>query len=423
MVWYGVEPMVPADPARAIGLATIAKIPMVHQFIARRLVDDAVAKGEKGDLRPLVAALNDASEELQLDFLKGAREGLRGRKSMKMPDGWPALYGRLAKSENAAIREHVIVLALIFGDPQALADLRKSAITTSASAKERQTALEALIEKRVPDLAPVLLDLLADKAVRRTVLRGLGSLPHEATPQRVLAVYSDLTGEEKHDAVATLASRKEYALALLNAVEKKTVARTDITAYTARQIFSMNDKQVTERLHQVWGDVRDATADKQKQIARYKAFLTPGYLQRADLGNGRLVFSKTCQQCHKLYGEGGTIGPDLTGANRSELDYLLLNIIDPSAEVAQDYRMSIVATQDGRLITGIITERSPNRLILQTATEKIVIAKEDVDTIKDSPVSMMPEGQLDPLSKEQVRDLIAYLAGKTQVPLPASGKQ
>src|SRR5262249_11738905 len=120
----------------------------------------------------------------------------------------------------------------------------------------------------------------------------------------------------------------------------------------------------------------------------------------------------------KLYGEGGTIGPDLTGSNRAELDYLLLNIIDPSAEVAQEYRMSIVATQDGRVITGIIVERSPNRLIVQTATEKVIMAREDGDTIKDSPVSMMPEGQLDPLTKEQVRDLIGYLAGKTQVPLP-----
>src|SRR5262249_43813865 len=123
-----------------------------------------------------------------------------------------------------------------------------------------------------------------------------------------------------------------------------------------------------------------------------------------------------------LFGEGNTIGPDLTGYNRAELDYLLVKIIDPSSQVAKDYHMSIVATQDGRVLTGIVVERSPTRLILQTATERIVLAKDDVETVKDSPLSIMPEGQLDALSKEQVRDLIGYLSGKTQVPLPA-GKQ
>lgn len=421
MYWYGIEAMVPADPGRAVPLAAATRLPLVRQFIARRVAEDAVAKGEKGDLAPLINVLPKTSEEVQLDLLKGAREGLRGRKNMKMPEGWTDVYTKLSRSDNAALREHGVMLALVFGDPQALADLRKTALTVSAPSKDRLAAVEALIEKRVPDLAPVLQDLLADKVMRSAALRGLGSMPHKATPQKVLAIYGQLTGEEKHDAVATLASRKEYALELLTAVEKKAVPRTDLTAYVARQIYSLNDRQVTERLRQVWGEVRDATPQKQQHIARYKTLLTAAFLKKADLGNGRLIFSKTCQQCHKLYGEGGTIGPDLTGSNRAELDYLLLNIIDPSAEVAQDYRMSIVATQDGRVITGIVVERSPSRYVLQTATEKIVVSKEDVESIKESPISMMPEGQLDSLTKEQVRDLIAYLAGKTQVPLPKDG--
>ena len=115
---------------------------------------------------------------------------------------------------------------------------------------------------------------------------------------------------------------------------------------------------MTERLKQVWGDVRETAAEKQKQLARYKALLTPAVLKKANLANGRLLFSKTCQQCHKLFGEGGTIGPDLTGSNRANLDYLLSNLIDPSAEVGRDYRMSVVRTADGRVITGIIVERT-----------------------------------------------------------------
>ncbi len=205
---------------------------------------------------------------------------------------------------------------------------------------------------------------------------------------------------------------------LLQAVEKKTVPRLDVSAYVARQLHALGDPQVRERLRQVWGEVRDTAPDKQKQLARYKALLTPSFMKSADPGNGRLIFSKTCQQCHKLFGEGAAIGPDLTGYNRTQLDYLLAKLVDPSSQIAKDYRMSIVETQNGRVITGIIVERSPKRLIVQTATERIVLAAEDVETVKESLLSIMPDGQLDALTREQVRDLLAYLGGKTQVSLP-----
>jgi len=164
--------------------------------------------------------------------------------------------------------------------------------------------------------------------------------------------------------------------------------------------------------------VHETAPQKQGQLAKYKKLLTPAYLKNADLNNGRLVYSKTCQNCHKLFGEGGAIGPELTGSNRSNLDYLLSNIVDPSAEVGRDYKMSTVTTADMRVITGIIVERTPARVVIQTATERVTVPAEDVDTVKDSALSIMPDGQLDALSREQVRDLIAYLSGKGQVSLP-----
>ncbi len=418
MDWYGIEALVPADPAKALKMAAASRVPLVREFIARRVVDDAAGKGEKGDLAPLVTVLGPAAEAVQLDLLKGAREGLRGRKNLKMPENWPALYARLAQSENATIREHGVLVALVLGDPRALADLRKTAANKSAPKAERLAALEALIEKRPPDLAPALQELLADPAVRRPALRGLASYSHEDTAKRVLAVYPDLTQDEKQDAISTLASRKDYALELLGAVEKKTVARGDISAFVARQLHALGDTKVNERLGQVWGEVRDTAPEKAKQLAKYKAMLTPNFMKTADPRNGRLLFSKSCQLCHKLFGEGAAIGPDLTGYNRSELDYLLVKIVDPSSQIAKDYHMSVVVTQDGRVITGIVVERSAKRLIVQTATERIVLATEDVETAKESSQSMMPEGQLDVLTKEQVRDLLAYLSAKAQVPLP-----
>ncbi len=184
-------------------------------------------------------------------------------------------------------------------------------------------------------------------------------------------------------------------------------------------MFALGDTKVNERLKQVWGEVRETAADKQKQMAKYKTQLAPAALKNANLANGRLVYAKTCQQCHKLFGEGGAIGPDLTGANRTDLDYLLSNIIDPSAEVGRDFRLSVVRTTDSRVVTGIVVEKTAARLVVQTEKDKVIVPAEDVESVKDSPLSIMPEGQLDKLTREEVRDLIAYLGSKTQVALPS----
>ncbi len=412
LIWYGLEPLVIADPDRAFRLATAAKIPLVRRHIARRIGDDAASKGDKADLAPLVQALARADDTARLDLLNGTREGLRGRKSMPLPTGWAELATRLRASENASVREQSRWLAVLFGDPVALKELRATAESRSAPTAERIAALESLVEKRLPDLGPLLHSLLTDRDLRRAALRGLAAIPHESTPALILARYADFNPDERAEAIATLASRPAFALDMLDAVEKKTVPRTDVSAYTARQLHALNDPKVTARLKQVWGEVRDSAPEKRTALAKYTAQLTPNTLKNADLRNGKAVYVKTCAACHKLFGEGGTIGPDLTGSNRSNIEYLLSNIIDPSAEVARDYRMSVISLENGRVITGIVVERTPARIVVQTATEKVTLASEDVDTVKDSALSIMPEGQLDSLTKEQVRDLIAYLGSK-----------
>jgi putative heme-binding domain-containing protein len=391
----------------------------VRRFIARRLADEAAAKGNNFDLAPLVAALAKAKEVVQIDLLAGAREGLRGRKSLKMPAGWPAVY---AKLRDGKTREDAIALALLFGDPEAVTDLRKVVQDAKAPSAERVAAIQSLVAKRVPEFASVLHDQLEDKATRQAALRGLAAYAHEDTPKRILAVYKELTTEEKQDAVAALASRKEYAFALLDAVAAGTVLHVDVSAFVARQLYSMNDQRLNLRIKSVWGDVRETSADKQKLVAKYRDMLSAAAIRNAKPANGRVVFAKTCQQCHKLFDEGGDVGPDLTGANRTNLDYILLNLIDPSSEVGRDYRMSVVRTLDERTVTGIVVERTAARVVVQTATELVTLSPDDIVSVKDSPLSIMPEGQLSALTREQVRDLIAYLASKTQVALPPDAK-
>ena len=146
--------------------------------------------------------------------------------------------------------------------------------------------------------------------------------------------------------------------------------------------------------------------------------MTQQRLEGADKSQGRGLFVKHCRNCHRLYGDGEQIGPDLTGANRSNLDYLLSNIVDPSGVVDKDYRMSILLTDDNRVINGLVTGETQRTITVQTATELLTFDKETIELRKITEKSPMPDGLLDTLSDQQVRDLISYLQHPSQVPLP-----
>jgi putative heme-binding domain-containing protein len=128
------------------------------------------------------------------------------------------------------------------------------------------------------------------------------------------------------------------------------------------------------------------------------------------------VFTKTCAQCHTLFDTGGKIGPELTGAQRENLDYVLSNVLDPSAVMANEYRMQLLQTSDGRVLTGIVKQEDEAGLTLQTATEQVMIPKAEIEVRQTTDASMMPDGLLNELSLEEVRALVAYLRSKQQVP-------
>ena len=287
------------------------------------------------DLDPLVELLTMLDDaESQLDILKGMREGLRGQKSVRMPKDWPKLYPKLAKSKNEAVREQAKILALIFGDPTVLKMLRQTMMNAKAKDEEREQALTALVEKGVKDLAPNLHELLNEKSMRSRALRALAAYNHKETPNKILSLYNSLSVSEKQDALNTLASRASYALTLLNAMEKGKIKRQELSAFTARSIQNLGNKDVTSRLSKVWGEIRLPDEKRKALMAQFKKMLTPKFLKRANLSNGRMLFQKTCMQCHMLHGEGGKIGPDLTGSNRANLDYILENVLDRSCRIA-----------------------------------------------------------------------------------------
>ena len=420
MIWYGVEPLVEDNLERFVAITTKTRIPILRRHIARRAVSGDLARRGIDALIPRVAL--NADSQSQLDLLTGILRGIEGRRSMDMPSSWPKAYERLRRSSLVSIRQQALQLALIFDDSVALELLRTRALDRSAPAKDRNRAIQALVTKKANGLAPLLIDMVGDPATQGTAIRGLAEYNHPATSVAILDQYHSFSAAVRLDALQTLASRTTWALELLKAIQAKQIPHTELTAYTARQLGNLSDDRVNAMLREVWGEVRPSSSEKSKTIARYKKLLSPKSLARADRSAGRAVFQQACANCHRLFDSGESIGPEITGSQRSNVDYLLENLVDPSSAVSRDYQMQIIETVEGRVISGLVVAETETALTLQTVNEKLVVPLNEILSRASSSVSLMPDGLLQPLSNGQIRNLVAYLRSPRQVSLPPEGK-
>ncbi len=414
MLWYGIEPTVAGDIDGVVKRAARSRLPLLCQFVARRAVEAEPAAG----LAAVVAALRTADDPIRERYLVGTHEALRGRKHVVRPKNWSDVFAELVARPDPDVVENALLLSLDLEEPRAISTLRSIVEDRTSPLAMRRRILAALVERRVPGLAPDLHTLLDDPALRGQALRALSAYNDPGTPEIILRRYPSFSQSERDDAIATLASRPAWAIALLEAIPHGPVARRDVNASIARQLLAYGDRRIAERLEAVWGKVQPTSKRKAELLGQYKATLRSSPEGPPDPSRGRVVFNQTCLQCHKMYDSGGDVGPDLTGSDRANADYILENVLDPSAAVSHDYTVTNVATTDGRLVSGIIREQTDASLVLQTANERIVISREDVDAIKPSESSMMPEGLLERLSPQELRDLFAYLASKSQVAIP-----
>lgn len=364
----------------------------------------------------LVLELDDPS--FQRDLLKGMREGLAGKRNLTPPPSWEKVSKKLGESPDLALREEVRLLGLTFGDELSLKTLKKKALDEKVPVEERKRALKTLVEKKAKGLAEDLKKLLDDDSLRIDALRGLAVYATPDVPGQVLARYPKMNSKEKREAIQLLVSRTAFADVLLAAMSDGKVRPSDVPVFAARQIQGFGGRERQNLLRKTWGELRSTSGNKQALYTRYKKLLTPNNLEQADLSKGRLLYQKTCGACHKLYGIGGQIGPDLTGTDRATLDYLLENVLEPNAAIGKDYQLSVITTKDGRALSGVISAENASSLVLRTLTEEVTISIEDIASRKVLPVSMMPEGIFQALPDPDARDLAAYLMGNRQVPLP-----
>ncbi|MEM9644767.1 MAG: c-type cytochrome [Planctomycetota bacterium] len=374
-------------------------------------VSDAVDESDSFDL--LVETLEGSeSASVRAALLKGMLQGLEGRRNVTAPKGWRELSESLSASENAVVRQRALELSQVFGDQAAVTRALAKVKNPAMEAGQRRSALNLLLSQQNRDASDLLKSLLDDPAMTLDAIRGYAVVENKEGPPVLLSRFSELDPLHQRAVVETLAARKFYAEALLKALQDGKVSREDIPTQVARSLSEMLGKRFTK----VFGAVREVAQDRTQLLAKYKKLCNPNAVAAADASRGRAVFQKTCAACHTLYGDGGKVGPDLTGANRANLDYILLNSVDPSYDVPDAYKTVTVLTVDGRVVNGVLAEEDSTRIVLKTAEQpRVVIAKDDIDVRKVSPKSMMPDGQLDQMEKQEVIDLIKYLRTTEQV--------
>ncbi|WP_153557446.1 PVC-type heme-binding CxxCH protein [Roseimaritima sediminicola] len=411
LVWYAAEPLVTLDAQRAMRLARASHIPRVTRFLIRRAASEERTRGAA------VQQLTDASAEMQTLILDEILRSLEGQVKVAMPESWQAAYEALLDSGDADTVAKADQLALVLGDRRILPRMRAQLADAEADLPQRRQALEALLRVQDPDAAEALLTALDAPPLRAAAIRALAAYDHPQIAPRLIGLYPSLSVDMRQDVINTLASRPASALRLLAAVEQDKIAAGDLHAYTIRQLRSFGNEELNRRIASSWGTVRQSSEDKRKRIEALKAELTAARLAAADLSNGRRLFEKSCASCHVLFGNGGNIGPDITGSNRANLDYLLDTIVDPNALVGKDYQMSVLLTVDGRVINGLVQKETDTALTVRTVNDTVVIPKDDIESRELSASSLMPEQLLEALSTEQRRDLVAYLRSPTQVAL------
>ena len=414
MLWYGIEPLVTANPTRALQLAAKSQIPWLRRYILRRTAAE-------NSLLPLV--VEQLHEELPSGqvslILDEMLDAFSGRVGIPMPATWNKAFDRLADNADASIRDKAEQIAVILGDRRVFPRLREVLGDPRAEPPRRLRALEILVRGQDADAAATLLSVARQGTgeLRSAAIRALAGFASPDKASTLLAIYGELGDSDKRDLLATLLTRPQDAMELLAAIGKGTVPRTDLHAYHVRQLLEFNDDAIRQQIEKVWGAIRETSADKQLRIGQLKSLLTADAVAKADPNKGRELFNKTCATCHTLFGEGGKVGPDITGSNRADLNYILDNIVDPSAVLGNDYRMTVLETADGRIISGLVQQETDSALTIRTLNDTLIIAKDLIESRQISLLSLMPDGLLDQLAQDEIRDLIAYLASPVQVPL------
>ena len=411
-LWWALETHVTKSPDSV--LSWLAKTPLwqtpivetkLASLLARRLASDP----SEANLSHLARLLEMAPKTTTPILVRGIEAGLQGITLTTIP---AALERALVK---ASLQDPQSVDLLLFG-----LRLRSSGALRTAIARilnpgpGRVELIKALSESPTPTVTIAFLTLAetdSDLEVRRAAIHGLQRTQDLSTPKRLLKIQEPAL---QPNILTVLSGRPSWARHLMDALEAETVA---IEALSVDQILVLKghgDTGLTQRLEKLIAKPMPA-ADKQAKIQSTLALLNKG----EDIGDpkaGATVYAQVCAACHQLFDQGAHIGPDLTGYDRSNREFLVTAIIDPNLGVREEYELTTLTLRsnsegtESTIVSGFVRGLTDTQLTLQDLTgQTTTLATRDILKKDNAPTSLMPEGLLDALTETQIHDLFAYL--------------
>ena len=378
--------------------------PMVEKHILERLMRRFAAAGTRQDLLACADLLElSPSTRHSQKLMAGFEAAFKGRSLAGLPDELVAAMERHHVGSDA--------LRLRQGKPEAVAQALRIVADPTANQAARLQVIDILGEVKQPASVPALLRVVSDDSdnvLRKAALTALLQYDTPGIGAEVVRAYNRLPVEVLATAQTLLASRASWSLQLAEAIEAGTIPSANVPLEAVRKMKQHKGDKLAQLVGKHWPQTGiPTTAAMQQRVQRLSGIIRAG---KGDPYSGQKLFNATCASCHTLFARGGNVGPDLTSYQRGDLDAMLLHIVNPSAEIREGYENMLLETKDERSLNGFLVERDANVVVIRGPDgQNITLDQKDIVEMRAAGLSLMPEGLLDNLSEQQVRDLFAYL--------------
>jgi putative membrane-bound dehydrogenase-like protein len=414
LIWWAFERQLQDDRPAVVSLlcAPDAWKPPLFRIVLERTAR-VLASGTTGDFallaRLLAAEPSDATEG---PVVTGIDLGLEGRRLEHAP---PALTGPVDRLWNASGSKPGLALIRVcarMDRPSAIEAAEEIARDRHKPENDRIAMIELLGQLGRSEDTSVLLELIeltSSQQIQLAAIAALGHFQDTGMAQPLLVRAHSASPVVRDRIVSLLASRPSWARALVDAVGRREIAARELTPATVLSIARVADPPLLHRLELLWGKLpAPGSPEKKRRIAEIRGLLPEG--DKGNAARGKPIFKEHCAVCHKLFNDGENIGPELTGADRSNLDFLMTSLVDPSAQIRKEYQSQTIALRDGRVLSGLVVDENDRVLTLVDSNrQKISIARDQIEDSKPADISLMPEGMLEKLTEPQIRDLFRFL--------------
>ncbi len=422
LLWWAIEAQCGNDREEVVKLfgdKALWEHPITAKTIVPRLMQRYALAGSPEDLETCAKLLDIApSDAHRQTLLSGFLEAYQGREIKQLPESLTTAIADYQKS----IGQDDLVLNIRLGQTDAIDSALKFIGNEGADRPKRLAYMAVLGEVKPPKAVPVLIHLMASPsiAIKRATLQALIHFDDPSIGEAICTRYhSQLPDEQDLRSIAhrVLASRAAWAKRLLLEVDAFRIKAAVIPLDIVQQMRLHNDPEVQALLNKLWGKTRASSEEKTKQVARLRTALVAQRGKAADaeqLTRGHALFTKHCATCHTLFQEGGKTGPDLTGYERDNLDFMLLSVVDPSAAIREEFTQFQIVTTSGLTLTGLIDKQDDRTVSIRGANnQSTLLNRDEVEVLKAMDTSIMPDGLVEKINDAELADLFAYVMTRT----------